>query len=227
MGRPTGRRFFCSFVPQFGDNASTSDNGQPNTLQEIRGKCAAYGELPRPLLLLAAAALLAGCEEPGDVAAAVSEPEPVARVCGEDGFLATALYGAIATELDWTAADLACEGMPRPDGEGARLRFAGSDGPRQIAIIIALPALERGSTASELPSNVTLIEEGNGRFFSTADLDNCWTDITTSEALGESATRYRIGGTLYCVQPLAEVNGSSSITLSEMRFSGLLDWSAT
>ena len=51
--------------------------------------------------------------------------------------------------------------------------------------------------------------------------------MTTIEAFGESATRYSIGGTLYCVQPLAEVNGLSSISLTELQFQGLVDWSAS
>ena len=106
-----------------------------------------------------------------------------------------------------------------------RRGLAGVDGERQIAFIIAIPELERGSTGTELPSNVTLIEEGQGRFFSTPDLNNCFTDITTFEAVGESTSAYAVGGTLYCLQPIAEVNGSSSISLDEMRFRGLLDWS--
>lgn len=228
MGRPTGRQVFCSFVPQFGDNAPTSDNGQPITLQDFRGKCATYRSLSCSILVAGAVSgLVAACNEPVDGLATDTQVEATAATCGDSGFLAATLYGAIATQLDWTTADVVCEGMPRPGGKGARLRFAGTDGERQIAIIIALPALQRGVPGDELPSNVTLIEEGNGRFFSTPDLNNCWTDVTTFEGLGEPASRFAVGGTLYCLQPLAEVNGPSSVSLTEMRFRGLLDWSAT
>ena len=228
MGRPTSRQVFCSFGPQFGNNAPTSDHGQPNTLQRIREKCAAYG-CPRHLLVVVSllVGMLAACQETGTVSAASDPPEAPSLACGESGFLVTTLYGAIALDLDWGPNDLACEGMRRPDAKGARLRFAGSTEEREIAFIIALPDLEPGETAAELPSNVTLIEEGNSRFFSTADLNNCWTDITTLEALDGGESRFAIGGILYCVQPLAEINGSSSVSLSEIRFRGLLDWSAT
>ena len=170
--------------------------------------------------------MLAACEETGNHVAASTTSEAPVLACGQAGYLATTLYGAISTTLDWSAADLTCEGMPRPGNEGARLRLAGVDGERQIAFIIAIPGLERGITANELPSNVTLIEEGHGRFFSTPDLNNCWTDITTFEALGESTSAYTVGGTLYCLQPIAEVNGNASVSLREMRFQGLLEWSS-
>ncbi len=114
--------------------------------------------------------------------------------------------------------------MPRPEGQGARLRFAGQSGERQIAIIIALPALERGATAPEFGSNVTVIEEGSGRFFSTAGLGSCWTDVLEQEQSGSGTNVFFVEGTLYCIAPLAEVNGDSSVTLRELRFGGYVDW---
>lgn len=98
------------------------------------------------------------------------------------------------------------------------------DSNKTIAIIIALPDLDPAQTAAELPSNVTVIEEGNGRFFSTPDLDNCWSDITDQRAIDDSGERFTITGTLYCISPLAEVNGASSVSIPELEFSGLIDW---
>ena len=151
-----------------------------------------------------------------------------ADTCGEDGHLQTEIFGTLAGPLDWSAHDLECSGMPRPNGEGARLRFAaqiaGVD--RRLAIIIAIPALERDVAATESGSKVTLIDEGSGRFFSTRDFNSCWTDITTLEPLDESGDRFEIGGNLYCVTPLAEVNGDGSVSIPELDFMGRLDWSA-
>lgn len=226
MGRPTGRQVFCSFTPQFGNNAPTSDNGQPNTLQISREKSAACG-----LPALAAACLpllLTACQD----TAAPPAPSPpvypvVERACGATGFLRTELYGAIETAIDWQTADLECEGMARPERQGARLRFAGNQGEHRIAIIIGMPTLEHGSTGKEIASNVTLIEEGAGRFFSTPDLDNCWTDVTTVESTDASGSQFEIGGTLYCVKPMPEVNGRASVSMPELEFRGLLDWGAS
>lgn len=149
--------------------------------------------------------------------------------CDVAGFLRAQLYGAFNATLDWAAADLNCEGMPRPDGAGGRLRFAGpiADGERQLAIIIAIPELTRDSAGAEHASNVTVIEEGGGRFFSTLDLSNCLTELDSVTAVEDGSDRYAIAGTLYCVSPLAEINGDSSVSIPELRFSGLIDWAAS
>lgn len=150
------------------------------------------------------------------------------RTCGENGRLQTELFGALAGPLDWSAGEFECSGMPRPNGQGARLRFAGQvvGADRRVAVIIALPDLERDAADVELGSKVTLIDEGSGRFFTTWDLDSCWTDITYLESTDSTGDRFDIGGTLYCVAPLAEVNGESSVSISELEFLGALDWSA-
>ena len=108
-----------------------------------------------------------------------------------------------------------------------RGRFAASHGDRPLAIIIAVPGLERGRLANELASNVTLIEEGSGRFFNTTSLENCWTDITWLEPLTDTKAGFAIGGNLYCVAPLAEVNGNTSVSVPELGFRGLIDWDAS
>jgi hypothetical protein len=172
---------------------------------------------------------IAACEPGGESEASVMAEPDISYQCGEDGYLATELFGALDSELHWSAADLACEGMPRPNGDGARLRFAGSasDG-RQLAFIIALPELRRGETGTEYQSNVTIIEEGDAaRFFSTADSGICWTDITGLESRGDSGADYAISGTLYCVAPLTQVNGDSDVLIRDLEFRGLLDWNAS
>ena len=150
-------------------------------------------------------------------------------LCGNDGFLTTDLFGALEVSLDWQTDVLACEGMPRPNGEGARLRFSGpaqaGSAKRSLAFILGMPDLKQGETAQELPSNVTMIEEGSGRFFATQNTRNCWTDIHQHELLPDDKnTRYRIRGILYCLAPLAELNGDANISFTEMAFTGRLDW---
>jgi hypothetical protein len=174
----------------------------------------------------AAPALLAGCGDTPEPAAlpALLPPPAEARSCGESGYLRTNFYGELSGPIDWSGGDFDCEGMPRPEGEGARLRFAGPAGDLAIAIIIAMPGLERAATGRELGSNVTVIEEGGGRFFSTAGLDNCWTDVHEQRPADAGTQAFFVAGTLYCIAPLAEVNGDSSITLRELEFGGYLDW---
>lgn len=157
-------------------------------------------------------------------------PPPAAEAsgCGDSGYLRTTLYGSFEGRVEWSNDELDCEGMPRPEGAGARLRFAGTaaNGVQSLAFIIAMPMLERGTTTRELASNVTMIEEGSGRFFSTPGLESCWTDVDAQTVIDDALDTYSISGTLYCITPLPEVNGDSSVLLRELHFSGLLDWSA-
>jgi hypothetical protein len=180
------------------------------------------------MIAAAAMAWMAACSDTPEPAALpdLLPPPSQAGGCGERGFLRTNLYGALAGPLDWSAGSLDCEGMSRPGREGARLRFAGTSEGQPVAIILAMPGLERGVTARELGSNVTVIEEGGGRFFSTSGLGNCWTDIVEQRETDDRTDVYFVAGTLYCIGPLAEVNGDASVTVRELHFGGLLDWSA-
>lgn len=190
----------------------------------------AVSDLPEPkalhrvprfaaVLLLGVAAVACEGLEPDDAPATMTE-------CVPGGELVAGLYGHREADLDWRAGDLQCEGMRRPHGQGARLRFEGpapGDGEARLAFIIAVPDLAKGQTATELPAGVTLMEVGQGRFFSSPEQAGCFTDVERHERL--EAAEWRISGLLYCVSPLAEINGASSVSLRELRFTGRLDWS--
>ena len=171
-------------------------------------------------VILALAAILTGGRAASESAESAAKEAANSNLCGERGFLSAELFGALETSLQWAAANLECEGMKRPDGNGVRLRRKGRrSGPRHD--------LSRGETGREYQSNVTLIEEGKGRFFSTADIDICWTDVLGLESIGDSESNFAIGGNLYCVAPLTEINGDSDVLIREMKFRGLLDWNAS
>lgn len=174
-------------------------------------------------------ALLGACGEPQTEARAGRSLSP----CTENGHLRVETFGAIAARIDWHGDALTCEGMKRPHGKGARLRFAGKvgveDDQRPFAIILSIPDLRRGRAGDELPTRVTLIEEEAARFFSTRDSDICWSDVDEQSPIRRSdgtaiRDRYMISGVTYCVAPVAELNGRDSITLSELEFSGQLQW---
>lgn len=149
-------------------------------------------------------------------------------LCAPDGSLSVAIYGGIRRDLSWGAQSLECSGMPRPNGAGARLHFAGtvdSDGEkRKLAFIIGLPELERAATARETPAIVTLMEENSGRFFSTAEAPVCWSDVLEQKLIADD--EYGIRGIVYCVSPLAELNGPGGVTFTDLEFSGRIDWGA-
>jgi len=140
-----------------------------------------------------------------------------------------AIHGRIRADVSWTPPRLDCSGMPRPAGAGARLHFSGAladaDGnERRLAFIIALPELVRGETASETPAVVTLMEEDGGRFFSSGQAPICWSDVEEQALLGDEA--YAIRGIVYCVSPLAELNGSGGVSFTELSYIGRVDWGA-
>lgn len=171
--------------------------------------------------------LLSACQEAPDAPAQQPEPEVVIdSSCGDNGRLATELYGSIARQIEWSAGELHCESMLRPDGKGVRLRFTGNAADNRLSIILALPDLQRGATEAESPAVVTLTVEGSGRFFTTATLESCWSDIVTHERIEDGGDTYDIGGTLYCVAPLGEINGDGAISIPEMAFRGIVNWNA-
>jgi len=180
--------------------------------------------------LILSCIVLVACQDPQPVAAeAAALAESGDAACSGDGYLQVELYGSIRASIDWQAGELSCKGMPRPDEEGARIRLSGpldtGDGSRTLAFILGMPDLKIGETGKELPTNVTLIEEGTGRFFGSRDTGECWTDISSQEPVGDdNGSAYRLEGTLYCASPLAELNGNTSVTFTELIFSGRLNW---
>jgi hypothetical protein len=202
-------------------------------LQGFHRICADYGQfLIKMAAVVAVLILISGCELAVDTAvdtatSVIPEAAPPAS-CGVQGYLSTELFGALAGKIEWTSTSFECEGMPRPGGNGARLRFAGDiDGEHKIAFIIALPELRRGETGNEYQSKVTVIEEGVGRFFTSGDNDICWTDIVELESVEESDSEFSVGGTLYCVAPLPEINGDSDVIIRDLNFRGRLDWNSS
>ncbi len=119
--------------------------------------------------------------------------------------------------------------MPRPDDNGARLRFSGphpsGDESKTLTFILGLPGLKAGQPGKELPTTITVIEEGSGRFFGTPDASGCWTDVTSQQLLANDEDHgYQISGVLYCASPLAEMNSNANLSFTELTFTGRLSW---
>ena len=189
--------------------------------------------------LLTAVALIAACSGAAETTAtgvdaassdtrpsALMPPAPKPVACSADGRLSASLYGALEGEVNWQADAMSCEGMPRPGGEGARLRFAGTAGDSGLALafIVAIPKLKPDAGGTELPTRLTIIEEGKGRFFSSVDLDNCWTDIASQLPGGEDEHANIVAGKVFCIAPLAEVNGDTSVSIEHFEFAGIVNW---
>ncbi|MEO7386362.1 MAG: hypothetical protein ABIX37_05460 [Gammaproteobacteria bacterium] len=142
---------------------------------------------------------------------------------GPEGALGGQFFGAINLTVDWSGNELACDGMEKPDGGGVRLYFAGdrADGGR-LALLIGLPGRRDELAGGERPANVTVIDERDGRFFSSAGPGRCWASIQSVTSGAGAGSR--IDGLVYCVGALPSVGDRSSLTLSDLKFSG---WVAT
>jgi hypothetical protein len=199
-----------------------SDHSQDHTLQKSEKKLLQTGKLLLLGLLLIAP--LVACE-PASHAEQAREPVVVDSSCGENGMLATRLFGGITADIEWSADSVRCESMSRPNSAGIRLRFTGAVDDEQLAFIIALPDLEPGQSGKEFASNVTVTVEGSGRFFSNPNMDSCWTDVMSEEQTAADDGRYTLTGTLYCVTPLGELNGDTAVSVTELSFASIVDWS--
>ena len=168
------------------------------------------------------------CQEEPPATHDEAPPSPLAAVlestCEEQGALQGVLSGAINARLDWPDAALHCESMPRPDAKGIRLRLSGEVAGERMALIIAMPELEAGVSGKEFSSNVTITVEGSGRFFSTPNLETCWTDVVKNEPLEDLQDTFIVAGGLYCVGPLGEINGDAFVDVRMLRFSSVANW---
>lgn len=141
-----------------------------------------------------------------------------------DGLLSGRLYGAVDMSIDWRGADMTCEGMRRPDGNGIRLLFASRQGREaRLVFVIGVDGEVEQLTLKERVANITIIDEIDGRFFSTGGNDRCWTTINKVESIdGGDLSAYQIDGEVYCAGGLPSLTDNASVTLGDFRFSGRL-----
>jgi hypothetical protein len=131
-------------------------------------------------LMCAVGGLLAA---PLSHSAAPAAPAVKGCLASGNGYLRARIRGAMNLDVNWHNADLECDGGPRPDGSGLRVAFAGpphSDG-RRLRLVFGVDAVHEGRDGHELPTNLTVIFEGEDRLFSTRGDDHCTVDELKQE----------------------------------------------
>ena len=91
-----------------------------------------------------------------------------------NGYLHARIRGALNIDVDWDNAQIECDGGPRPDGSGVRVSFAGpphGDG-RRMRMVFGVGAVHEGRSGHDLPTNLTVIFEGEDRLFATRGSDH-------------------------------------------------------
>lgn len=150
---------------------------------------------------------------------------------GERGYLRAGLRGALDRDLDWRGAQLQCEGGARPAGHGLRVSFAGISNAagQRLRIVFGIAAQPGAPTASHLPTNVTVIVEGENRLYATQGEDKCQVESMAQEALPRAidpgtapgARDYRIAARGYCVDPATTLDGSTRLYINRFDFAGI------
>jgi hypothetical protein len=142
-----------------------------------------------------------------------------------DGYLRARIRGALTLDVSLQNAELECDGGPRPDGSGIRVSFAGperSDG-RRLRMVFGVAKATEGATGHELPTNLTVIFEGEQRMFATRGDDKCTVDEFRQErlgALGGPIRTYRVIARGFCITPVKALNSEQTILVNSFDFAG-------
>jgi hypothetical protein len=193
--------------------------------------------LSQTLLRMAALAALslAACTRHTPTLVQPQIPATSSCLPSHDGYLRVRLRGARDLDIDWHDADLECEGGERPGQGGLRLAFAGpvtSPGHR-LRFVFGVATPPGIASSREVPTNVTVIFEGDNGLYSTRGDDKCTIDeLTQAPMLARDGARspagaLRVSGRGFCASPAAAIDGSDTLLLSRFDFAGLVIDAAT
>jgi hypothetical protein len=161
-----------------------------------------------------------------------SADSAVAKGClvAGDGYLRARLRGALDLDIDWKNADMECAGGPRPTGHGVRVSIGGplrGDG-RRIRIVFGLADVLEGKSGAAVPTNVTLLFEGEQRVFATQGDDKCTVDTLSQqrvESLGNPLAVYRVVARGFCLGPATSLTREERVFLTSFDFAGRVEFS--
>jgi hypothetical protein len=159
---------------------------------------------------------------------------PAAAGCIADGggALQAQLRGALVADLNWRNADMTCEGGLRPDGQGLRVTMAGPlpvpDGapPRKLRFIFGVDPHDIAAGAAQaLPTNLTVILEGEKQIFATQGDEHCAVELLERSPLpaAKGRQRSRVHARGYCLDPAANLAGDARLHVPTFEFTGVAD----
>lgn len=134
------------------------------------------------------------------------------------------IQGAIEAEIDWSAGTPQCRGTMRPGGDGVRLLYRGQADGGPLLVLMGVGPLRAGEAARNVPVNLTLVQEGSGRFYATQGDDKCAMDEVTQEPLDTAHGVYRVSGRGYCTQPARAVSGDGAVLVSRFDVTAIVEF---
>jgi hypothetical protein len=176
-------------------------------------------------LAAAAGAGVAPARTVGKETAAPGATAPGCLPAG-NGYLRARIRGALNLDINWRNAELECAGGERSDGTAIRVMFAGPKRPdgHRLRLVFGIARAREGKNGRELPTNLTVILEGDGRLFATRGEDHCTVDTLRQERIeagGSAARSYRIVARGFCILPASTLNNAQRILISSFDFAGL------
>jgi len=146
-----------------------------------------------------------------------------------EAYLRAHIRGAIRLDVDLHGPSLTCEGGPRLDGSGIRMGFEGQvgSGTRRMRMVFGIDGAKEGRPGQELPTNLTVIFEGEKLLFATQGDGNCTVDRLTQARLatrGHAGRAYRIVAHGFCIAPANDLGGHRRILVTTFDFAGRADF---
>jgi hypothetical protein len=180
-------------------------------------------------LCLIGAALAEAVESHAPTTAAASAPPPAGCLATGNGYLRARIRGALNLDIDWKNAELECDGGERPNGHGIRVSFAGPlrSGGRRLRMVFGVATALEGAPGRALPTNLTIIFEGEQRLYSTRGEDRCTVDDLKEErvgALGATMRSYRVIARGFCTLPATALDRDERIIVTRFDFAGRVNF---
>ena len=151
------------------------------------------------------------------------------------GYLRARIRGAVDLDLNWTNAEMQCEGGPRPVGRnnernGVRVSIGGPlrSGGHRIRLVFGIAGVDEGRGGKALRTNVTLLMEGEKRIFATQGDDKCTVDSLSQErveSLGPGVAVYRVVARGFCIGPATSLSREERVVLTSFDFAGRVEFS--
>jgi len=153
-------------------------------------------------------------------------------------YLRAHIRGAVRLDVDLHGSQLSCEGGPRVDGGGIRIGFEGpvGSGRRRLRMVFGIDGAREGRPGRELPTNLTVIFEGERQLFATQGDRNCTIDRLRQEriggdpgptqplAAGAETRSYLVTAHGFCIAPANDLGGKRRIMVTTFDFAGRADF---
>lgn len=168
-----------------------------------------------PAMLLAACMQKPAASDAADTAVAADQD----CLAGQ-GRLEAQLRGALQADLDWRG-QMHCDGDLRPDGSGLRISLAGPlDAARRVRFIFGIDLQDTASgPAQVLPTNLTVLVEGEATLFATRGADKCAVEDLERTVLEPGLERVSVRG--YCLGPASDLAGAQRVLVPTFSFTAL------